>query len=242
MDRRSLSNRQIIPSIGVSSHRRLARLVSMQPACEGPVATSRVSDTTTIAKIKQGTRLDQIERFAYPVQRTCGLFTDARERGYQTSCELEPPHAQIPWILPRNPSVGSAAVGSDGFSCSRGGCYPCARWHRTVLHGRRATPTPSGPRLSRASRLDSRHGIARPWGRHEVTRPKTRRSATRFRHEGTGHGATRGRRSVSVLGNLASQYLGPWPRCEMGACRAGFVGDVSRLDGRDEQSNVYGRR
>ena len=29
------------PSTGVSSHRRLARLVSKQPACEGPVATSR---------------------------------------------------------------------------------------------------------------------------------------------------------------------------------------------------------
>ena len=229
-------------SLGAPTHRRLARLVSMQPACEGPVVVSRVAGTATIARIEQGTCLDQFERFAYLVRPTCSLFADARKRGYQTNCELEPPHAQIPSILPRNPSVGSAPIGSGWLLCSRGSSCYCARQYRAGPHGRHAASASCGLRLGRASLLESRHSNARPSGRHEATRPKARRSVTRTRHGGAVHGATRGRRAVSVLGNLVSRYLGPRPRCEMGACRAGFVGDVSRLDGRTERGDVYGRR
>ena len=178
---------------------------------------------------------------------TCSLFADARERGYQTRYDLESPHAQIPCILPHNPSVGSAAVGSGSLPCSRGDSYSCAWRHRSVLYGRRATSTSSGPRPSRASFRESRHTYARPSGRRRGTRrnaarPWARRSLTRSRHGDAGHGWTGGRRAVSVLSNLVSQYLGPGPRCEMGACRAGFVGDVSRLDGRTERGDDYGRR
>ncbi len=211
----------------------------MQPACEGPVAASRWAARPRLPKSNKELRLDQSERIAYPVRRTSSLFADARERGYQTSHDLESPHAQIPCVLPRNPSVGPAAIGSGSLPCSTGGSYSCARRHRTVL--RRDRSTPRGPRLSRASFLESRHSNAKPGGRHKVAKFPAQRFRRRFRHGATGHGATWGRRAVSVLGNLVSQYLGPGPRCEMGACWAGFVGDVSRLDGWAERRDVNGR-
>ena len=218
----------------------------MQPACEGPVATSRWAARPRLPKSNREYVLIKLRGLPILCGQHVACSPTPGSGDTRQATIWSPRMRKFPAFclaILQSALLLSVPAASHAQEASP---IPAPGGIGPYFYGRRATSTPSGPRLSRASFLESRHTDARPSGsagaQGNAARPWAQRFLTRTRHGDAGHGWTWGRRAVSVLGNLVSQYLGPGPRCEMGACRAGFVGDVSRLDGRAERGDVYGRR